>query len=65
MGNGIVRYSVRKVPGGREVIARKRSRRGTLYISESVVIIQGEKSRDEMRSEIAAVVVRMDGGATQ
>ncbi len=65
MGNGIVRYSVRKVPGGREVIARKRSRRGTLYISESVVIIQGEKSRAEMRSEIAAVVVRMDGGATQ
>ena len=65
MGNGIVRYSVRKVPGGREVIARKRSRRGTLYISESVVIIQDAKTRADMRREIAAVVVRMDGGETE
>lgn len=62
MGNGIVRFSVKTTPRGTMVTAHKRSRRGTMYISQNALILRTGKSRKEIRQEIADVVVKMDEG---
>jgi hypothetical protein len=61
MGNGVFQISVRAVRGGEEVIARKRSRRGTKYITGSIVVLREGKTKEQMRAAIAAAAKTLYG----
>lgn len=61
MGNGVFQISVRAVRGGEEVIARKRSRRGTKYIADSIVVLREGKTKEQMRVAVAEAAVKLYG----
>ncbi len=53
MGNRVFSISYKKVRGGMEVIGQTRSDRGTKYISDSVVVLRGEKTEEEFKEALA------------
>ena len=61
MPGGVINITLRGVPGGQEVIARKKSSRGTRYISDSIVVLREEKTPEQFARAVQAAAVKLYG----
>jgi len=61
----IVSVGQKGVRGGTEIIAYSKSPRGTKFISNSIVVLKGEKTKEEYKKDIERAVNKILGASTE